>query len=232
MQGQAFLGSARAEERKYIFAAKDRMDPAIDTARAVRDKRFKYIRNYRPERPFVQFIPYRDQMGLMRELLRLEREGGLNEIQKLWFRNSKPVEELYDTRQDPFEVRNLAEIPEFNSKLKELRSAHETWVEETADLGMIPEKDLVKKMWPPDGVQPETEAPSYSRTAGSFEDEVELSLSCPTLGASIAYRVGDAKRWLLYTRPIKIKQTSRITAKAVRIGFKPSREATIVLTRN
>jgi len=68
MQGQAFLGSQKSESRKFVFAAKDRMDPVMDTARAVRDKRYKYIRNYFPEKPFVQFLPYRDQMPLMQEL--------------------------------------------------------------------------------------------------------------------------------------------------------------------
>jgi arylsulfatase A-like enzyme len=232
MQGQAFLGSAKAEERSYVFAAKDRMDPAIDTARAVRDKRFKYIRNYRPEKPFVQFIPYRDQMALMGELLRLEREGGLNETQRLWFRKSKPLEELYDTQEDPHEVNNLVGVADFASKLEELRSAHKTWVEETGDLGMIPERELVKKLWPPDGVQPETDTPAFSRGSGGFDEAFELSLSCSTEGASIAYKVQDVDRWLLYTQPIRIEQTSRVTAKAIRIGFKPSREAAIVLTRN
>lgn len=232
IQGQAFLGPRKAEPRDYVYAAKDRMDPAIDTARAVRDKRFKYIRNYRPEKPFVQFIPYRDQMALMRELLRLEQENGLDEIQKLWFRDSKPIEELYETLEDPFEVRNLAEVPEFASKLQELRSAHETWVAETGDLGMIPEPELVKRMWPPEGVQPETESPDFSRESGNFDGTAEVSLKCDTEGASIAYRIGDGGRWLLYTEPFEIDQTSEITARAFRIGFRPSQEATLVLTRN
>jgi arylsulfatase A-like enzyme len=232
MQGQAFLGPQKGRERDYIFAAKDRMDPAIDTARAVRDKRFKYIRNYRPEKPFVQFIPYRNQMGLMRELLRMEKEGGLDEVQSLWFRKVKPIEELYDTDTDPFEVDNLADLPDLQSKLEELRTAHETWARETADLGMIPEDELVRQMWPPDGIQPETEVPSFSCGSGSFEGRVEVKLTCATEGASIGYRVDDSKNWQLYTGPLAIERTSRITAKAIRIGFKPSQEASIVLTRN
>jgi arylsulfatase A-like enzyme len=231
IQGQAFLGPRKAAEREYIYAAKDRMDPAIDTARAVRDKQFKYIRNYRPEKPFVQFIPYRNQMGLMRELLRMDREGGLDEIQKLWFRKVKPVEELYDTKEDPHEVRNLAELREFGSVLEKMRSVHEKWVDQTGDLGMIPEQDLVKRMWPPDGVQPETEAPVLSSESDSFEENLEVKLECLTEGASIAYRIGDAEDWQLYSKPITIEQTSRITAQAVRIGFKPSKEVTVLLTR-
>jgi len=232
IQGQAFLGSQRADQRKYVYAAKDRMDPAIDTARAVRDKQFKYIRNYRPEKPFVQFLPYRDQMGLMKELLRLDQEGGLDEIQRLWFRKTKPVEELYDTREDPFEVNNLAGLPDQQAKLEELRLAHEKWVDETGDLGMLPEQELVKKMWPPEGIQPQTADPSFSCESGSFDKKIEVKLACSTKGASIGYRIGNANRWVLYSEPITIDQTSDITARAIRIGFKPSEEVSVVLTRD
>ena len=49
MQGQPFLGDQKAAPREYIYASRDRMDEAYDLIRAVRDKRYKYIRNYMPE---------------------------------------------------------------------------------------------------------------------------------------------------------------------------------------
>ena len=53
MPGLAFLGEHRAaEKRTYIHAAADRFDGFTDAIRAVRDKRFKYIRNYRPEQGY------------------------------------------------------------------------------------------------------------------------------------------------------------------------------------
>src|SRR5690606_31985990 len=77
LQGQAFLGDQRSmHHRKYIYAARDRMDPATETIRAVRDREFKYIRNYRPDEPWVKFLPYRDQMELMQELHRIGKEKG------------------------------------------------------------------------------------------------------------------------------------------------------------
>ena len=45
------------KERKYVFAARDRMDETFDRIRAVRDKRFKYIRNFYPELPYAQTHP-------------------------------------------------------------------------------------------------------------------------------------------------------------------------------
>jgi arylsulfatase A-like enzyme len=231
MQGQAFLGEQRVAERDYVYAAKDRMDPALDTARAVRDKRFKYIRNYHPEKPFVQFIPYRDQMGLMQELLKGHEEGTLNEVQSLWFRPTKPVEELYDTQSDPHELINLADQLEFQPVLLELRQAHERWREETGDLGMISERELVKRMWPPDGVQPVTEPPGFSYESAEFEDHLQVELACPTPGASIAYRFGDSGQWMLYSEPLLIESSCELRAKAIRIGFKPSEESAVVFTR-
>jgi N-sulfoglucosamine sulfohydrolase len=51
MQGRAFLGAKAEAPREYVYAARDRYDEMYDTVRAVRDKRFKYIRHYHPEQP-------------------------------------------------------------------------------------------------------------------------------------------------------------------------------------
>ena len=49
LQGRAFLGPAEAPPREYVYASRDRYDESYDYVRAVRDRRFKYIRNGRPE---------------------------------------------------------------------------------------------------------------------------------------------------------------------------------------
>jgi len=222
MQGQPFAGSQKAESREYIFAAKDRMDPAMDNQRAVRDKRYKYIRNYMPDRPYVQFLPYRDQMELMQDLFRYEKEGRLDEAQALWFRKTKPEEELYDTWEDPFEVNNLVDLLEHQPTLERLRKEHLKWKEETKDWGLIPESELIKKLWPPDGIQPVTEAPVCNIEGQDNPDMIAFSLSCNTEGASIGYMVDSSQHWLLYHKPIDVKPGTRISAQAHRIGFKPS----------
>ena len=50
-----------------------------------------------------------------------------------------PYESLYDTEADPHEMQNLANSPEHQSVLKEMRSALNTWEIETGDRGAIPE---------------------------------------------------------------------------------------------
>jgi arylsulfatase A-like enzyme len=50
MQGQAVLGEQRAKTpRRYVFAARDRMDTEYDRVRMVRDSRYRYLYNYMPE---------------------------------------------------------------------------------------------------------------------------------------------------------------------------------------
>ena len=144
-QGQIFLGSRRAPERKYIFAARDRMDEVYDRIRAVRDQRFKYIRNFEPQLPYAQRITYMEEMPTMKVWRDWNAEDKLTGPQKLFFAKTKLAEELYDLDADPHEIRNLAAIPEHGAKLKELRTALDGWMTETKDLGGVPEAELIKR---------------------------------------------------------------------------------------
>lgn len=54
MEGQDFMGSD-ATKRQYIVAARDRCDETYDRIRCVRTKRLKYIRNFFPNCPYMQF---------------------------------------------------------------------------------------------------------------------------------------------------------------------------------
>src|SRR5688572_392231 len=145
--GQPILnpdGTAPAP-RKYIFAARDRMDETPDRIRAVRDTRYKYIRNFQPELPYAQRIVYGEEMPTMREWRRLNLEGRLTGPQKIFFSATKPTEELYDTEADPHEINNLAGTPNTTEKLNELRAALFAWQKKTGDFGQFPEPDLIKR---------------------------------------------------------------------------------------
>ena len=144
MDGHVFLGP-KTRARKYVFAARDRMDERFDRIRAVRDARFKYIRNYHPELPYAQRISYMEEMPTMQEWRRLHAEGKLTGPQKLFFAERKPPEELYDTEADPHEVRNLASDPAHRAKLQELRGALDEWIRRTGDLGQVPERELIER---------------------------------------------------------------------------------------
>jgi N-sulfoglucosamine sulfohydrolase len=219
MHGRPFLGERKEEPREYIFAARDRMDPALDCIRTVRDRRFKYNRNYMHRRPYVQFLPYRDQMPLMQELFRFRDENRLDSIQALWFRPVKPEEELFDILADPHEIHNLAYDPAYRDIKARLSRALDEWIEMTGDPLTLPEPELVKKLWPPDGIQPVTAEVAFKPSGAN------LMLASETNGASIAYQVNQAiggDHWELYKGPLPLSSIDSIAATAIRIGYRQS----------
>lgn len=219
LDGQAFLGKYRAEkDRDYIHAAGDRFDAKYDMIRAVRDHRFKYLRNYQPEKPYYLPVAYREQMPIMQELLRLRDAGELTRNQALWFRDTKSPEELFDLENDPHELYNLAGNPAYADKLAELSAECDRWMTEIDDKGLIEEKEFVNSIWP-GMVQPTTSTPTFTKTKRT------ITLSCETDGAAIGFQIIGKKEepnenaWSVYTGPINLPKKKKIVAKAHRIGY-------------
>jgi uncharacterized sulfatase len=228
IQGRAFLGLQKAAPRDYIFAARDRMDEAYDLIRAVRDKRYKYIRNYMWYVTRGQDIEYMNQMPTMQEMRRLNAEGKLKGPQKQYFEQAKPVEELYDIRSDPHEVNNLADNPEYRNVLERMREVHKKWMMKTRDVGLIPEP-IFDEMKRPGGKYEKTAEPVFFSTDWQpGQDRRHITIACPTAGASILYRTsGDGVRqsdWKLYRKSVWLTPGRTLHAKACRIGFRDSGE--------
>ncbi len=138
MQGQDIFGPAY-QPRSHIFAARDRMDISIDRMRAVRTKQFKYIRNYFPGTPYMQHNPYKEGAYPTWNLVKQwNREGKLNAAQSLFAAIEKPIEELFDLREDPDEVHNLAKSPAHKEELAKLRALVDGFVKENDRL-VLPE---------------------------------------------------------------------------------------------
>lgn len=125
--------------REAAFSARDRCDETVDHMRSVRTERFKYIRNFLPQRPYLQPCAYKDAKSILIALREWHAAQKLNETQELVFRQVRPVEELYDVRADPHEIHNLAGDPAYEEQLLEMRGMLETWMEETGDQGRTPE---------------------------------------------------------------------------------------------
>jgi hypothetical protein len=225
MQGRAFLGDSDAGPRDYVFAFRDRMDEAYDMIRAVRDKRFKYIRNYHPEVPYAHRIRYMDLMPTMQEWRRLAAEGKLEGPQKLFFAENKPVHELYDCDADPHEIDNLAYDPQYADVLARMEKAMDEWIEEIDDVGFIQEDQLLERFWP-DGLQPVTGAPRIVPASGRYRGPILVRIAASTDGSSLAWtdREGDNVHWNLYTGPIRLTSDRMIRARAVRLGYADSPE--------
>lgn len=222
LQGRAFLGEYLATPRTCVFGSGDRFDEHSDRSRTIRDKRYRYVRNFYPSRPRYKDIGYRKQIPALVEMLSLHEEGKLTVEQQDWF-NPKPVEELYDCLLDPHQLNNLAGKPEYRPALDRLRDVLYQHLTTTPDLGFLPERQLIDMMWPV-GHQPQTDTPVFDRKEGM------LTLGCATPGASIAYLIVDElgevpnhdANWELYHAPLVVSPGKKLYVLAERLGYKSS----------
>lgn len=252
MHGEPFMGrdgSFTECPNTYVFGGRDRMDESEDTSRTVRDKRYRYVRNFHPDRSPMPHIDYPDHTATWAELRRLRGEEArqlacgeppslLTELQRSLMAASKTEEELYDLEQDPHETRNLVQDPEHSETLARLRSALHAWQDDIKDLGLMPERGLMEA-WRPDGKAPVTATPILSMTAEG------VTATCETAGASIGWTAlpwqpqesrklmervtgqpaEDGRVWNLYTGPVPVREAGSLRFKAWRLGFTPSAEA-------
>jgi uncharacterized sulfatase len=145
MQGRAFLGPNLPAPRRYVFGARDRMDERYDTIRAVSDGRYRFIRNFEPQTPWTQPLSYAEQGNILKEMRRLRKEGTLTGPALAFMADRKPVEELYDVREDSWCIRNLAGVKAHRGTEARLRQALDDWMLETRDLGLIPEPVVAER---------------------------------------------------------------------------------------
>lgn len=126
--------------RDYVIAARDRCDFTIDRIRAVTTKRYKYIRNFMTDKPYLQ-PNYRSESAPMKLLARMHREGTLNPVQDRFAGSIRPAEEFYDLENDPHETQNLihAVDRDIAMELARHRDILGRWILETDDKGRFPE---------------------------------------------------------------------------------------------
>jgi arylsulfatase A-like enzyme len=148
MQGQIFMGEKAEPAREYVFGARDRCDMTVFRFRTVRDARYRYIRNFTPDRPFLQFNAYKEKQYPVWNLIKeLAAQDKLTPEQAVLAAPTMPEEELYDLQNDPFEIHNLAKSNKLEDRaaLERLSSVLKTWIEQTNDQGRIPEPEEVAK---------------------------------------------------------------------------------------
>jgi arylsulfatase A-like enzyme len=138
MAGSPLFGERRLSPRGLAFSGRNRMDERYDFVRTLRDERYRYIRNYAPHRPLVQ---YQSFAWLARNYQTFEiehDEGRLPEPgERYWY--ERPSEELYDTASDPEEIHNLIDEPSHQERLGRYRALLTEHMIETNDNGFIPE---------------------------------------------------------------------------------------------
>lgn len=138
MQGTPFLGEQDGPEHQYAFAFRGRMDERYDMSRSIRDKQYRYTRNYMPHKIYGQHLNYLWLAPSMRSWEKAYRAGELNEVQSAFWK-PKPAEELYDVHADPDNIHNLVDDPAYREELLRLRQANKDWLLKSRDVGFIPE---------------------------------------------------------------------------------------------
>ncbi len=214
MQGVVQFGAFEAKRKPdYTFHSSDRFDEIYDRLRAVRSKRYKYIKSYNTDISHALPVAYREQMPMMQELRKLHESGKLNTSQDLWLSAVKPEEELYDLQKDPYELHNLAGNKDLTDTLMSYRKILEDWIKDTKDLGEYPERELIDN-WLVDGKQPELPPLEMEENNGS------IHLISKRSDATIVWKQPKDSVWSVYGEPLPA--TIPFEAKAERIGYADS----------
>ena len=180
-QGRAFLGKQKEPQRDYACGARDRLDNCNEVIRTIRSENYRYIRNFLPHRPYASFWPdggffatppqkgtpehdFWDTSCLPGQQKVHDPDGvfllPISEAysEYLIWQAKKPFEELYDVENDPEEIANLADDPEYSDLKDQMRTQLFTWMIETRDLGLIDETEMIVRAAEYDGVNYEVGA--------------------------------------------------------------------------
>ncbi len=132
--------------REYIYSSSDRWGNVIDRTRSVISERFHYIRNFKLDRPLFNWGSYemvsnmRDPDGKTTSFMAMRRMAEAGELKGAQMApySKRVAEELYDLKNDPDEVNNLAADPAYKKQLTKMRKALLYWIADTDDKGQYP----------------------------------------------------------------------------------------------
>ena len=215
MHGKAFLGEYLGTKDQYVYASSDRFDAVYDRKRTIRNKNFKYIRNYNPEIPYALPVVYREQMPMMKQLRELDQQGKLSGGAALWMRDEKEPEEFYDIVNDPYELNNLIGDKKYAEEIVIMQKALDKWITEMGDQGQYEEQELIEK-WKGLRIANVLKAPLIS-----ISDNWITAINESQYG-NIVYKKKNVEIWQVYSVPLS--KEKGIVFKTVHIGLDDSEE--------
>jgi N-sulfoglucosamine sulfohydrolase len=125
LEGGAFTGD------KYVFSERNWHD-CDEHIRGIRSDTFKLIKNAYIEWPHGTAADLAGSPS-HQQLLRLKKENKLTEAQALVFQVPRPVIELYNVVEDPYELNNLAYDARYRPVIRDLYQHLHRWMEATDD---------------------------------------------------------------------------------------------------
>ena len=138
MPGRALLGPREGVPEALAFGSRDRMDERYDFVRTACDGRYRYIRNYNPDRPWGINEAYAWMLKSYQSWEGEHFEGKLNPTQDRFF-DTKPYEEFYDLAADRDETHNAIDDPRLTGRVAAMRRALDRHMLAINDNGFIPE---------------------------------------------------------------------------------------------
>ncbi len=141
MQGRAFLGTHRRapapDETVLLYA--DRFDEMEGMRRGLTDGRYRYIRCFSPQLPGAPYCDYPLSQPSWTAWKNAAENDSLPPLHTAMWKTPQPVEMLFDTQEDPWEIRNLANQPEHAERLTAMRARLRSTMKSVHDTGLVPE---------------------------------------------------------------------------------------------
>lgn len=145
IQAKSFLQKG-SQPREYIYTAVDRIGNLDKCSRAIRSKKYKYIRNFKTPGSINECsTPARRAVNPIYHLLNIMGEKNLLTPVQAQLLKPMEEEELYDIKNDPYETINLIGKEKFNLVHQELRINLENWIKTSEDKGMKDDSEAIKK---------------------------------------------------------------------------------------
>ncbi len=172
------LFSKNFTPRSFVAAHKDRLDHTIDRVRTLRTEQFRYVKNYKTDRIFLQ-PQYRDSKPAIRNLQQLYESRKLSDTHQQIYFGERPVEELYNVNEDSAMVFNLANDMEYQHVLEQHRALLDQWMA-SGDMGSNSESIASLKAngdgkkWG-EGVNPEYEKYRVDSDGDGLSDRWEIA---------------------------------------------------------
>ncbi|MCE7066640.1 sulfatase [Dyadobacter sp. CY326] len=152
LDGKSFVpvlsGKSNAA-RKYAFGIHNNI-PEGDPypIRSIRDVRYKLIVNLTPDKQYYnRFMMNRDKPDRNTVWFSWVEKAQTDSVSKKIlnrFTNRPPIE-FYDTQQDPFESKNLANDPAYKQIIAKLKQELDAWMKQQGDEGAAIDKVYAKK---------------------------------------------------------------------------------------
>jgi uncharacterized sulfatase len=143
----------KPDHREFIFGSHTNRGIISGIAypvRSVRDRQYKYIKNLNSDSLFQNVLTHGwtynpdDAAPVWKSWLKVAEKDAVI-AERVNSLVSRPSEELYDLKNDPYELTNLADDPKYADIKSKLKTKLDQWMADQGDMGM--ESEMKVPLW-------------------------------------------------------------------------------------